>query len=112
MKRKALLISLSSKVKDQEIILVDKIELTEAKTKKMFEIFNNFKEKTGKDLSKGTLIVQPKSDRKISLSSRNIPKTKVVRADNLSPLEVLSYRYLLILSPKETVEIIGEKYQI
>jgi len=111
-KRKALFMSLSSKVRDKEIVLIDKIELDEVKTKKMLGIINNLKEKIGKDLKKGVLIVQPGSDRNISLSSRNIQKTKVIRADNLNLLEVLSYKYLLILSPEETIKLIEKKYEI
>jgi large subunit ribosomal protein L4 len=108
MKRKALLISLSSKVKDEELVLLDKLELTEAKTKKMAELFKNLKEKIGKDFSKGTLIVLAKSDQPIIRASRNIPKTKILNADNLNVLDVLSHKYLLML--QEAVKVIEKTY--
>ncbi|MBU1136889.1 50S ribosomal protein L4 [Patescibacteria group bacterium] len=111
MRRKALFMSLSSKVKDKEIVLIDKIELTEAKTKIMSQALNNLSSKMEKDFKKGTLIVLPSSDKKLSLASRNIQKIKLVGADNLNLLDILSHRYLLILSPKETVKIIEKKYK-
>lgn len=112
MSRKAFLMSLSSKVRDKEIVLVDKIELDEAKTKKMSETLNNLKLKTGKDFGKGTLIVLPSSDKKVSLASRNLEKIKPIQASNLNLLDILSYRYLLILSPEATIKVIKKRSQI
>lgn len=108
MKKKALLISLSSKVKDEELVLLDKLELTEAKTKKMAELFKNLEEKIGKDFSKGTLVVLAKSDRLIIRAGRNIPKVKILNANNLNILDVLSHKYLLM--PQESVKVIEKTY--
>ncbi len=108
MKRKALFMVLSSKVKDKEIILLDKIELAEAKTKKMVELFNNLKIKIKKDLFKGTLAVLASSEQEIIRATKNIPKIKTIRADSLNVLDILSYRYLLI--PQKAIEIIKETY--
>ena len=41
MRRKALFMSLSSKVKDESLVLLDKLELNQPKTKEIKEIFNN-----------------------------------------------------------------------
>jgi large subunit ribosomal protein L4 len=108
MKRKALLMVLSSKVKDKEMVLLDKLELAEAKTKQMAEIINSLKTKIKKDLDKGTLIVLPKTDQKITRAVRNIPKIKTIRADSLNVLDVLSHRYLLM--PQGAIEVIKETY--
>ena len=108
MKRKALFMVLSSKVKDKEIILLDKLELTEAKTKKMTEMINILKEKVKKNLDKGTLIVLAKSDRKISRAVNNIPKIKTIRADSLNVVDILSYQYFLM--PKQAIKVIEKTY--
>ena len=108
MKRQALLIVLSSKVKDKEMVLLDKLELAQAKTKQVMEVFNNLKTKIKKDLTKGTLIVLPKSDQKIIRAIKNIPKIKTIRADSLNVSDVLSYRYLLM--PQEAIEVIKKTY--
>jgi large subunit ribosomal protein L4 len=108
MKRKALLMVLSSKVKDQEIVLLDKIALAEGKTKQMIEMINNLKEKIKRDLDKSTLIVLPKTDLKISRAVRNIPKIKTIRADSLNVLDILNHQYLLVL--QDAIGVIGETY--
>ena len=108
MKRKALFMALSSKVKDKESILLDKLELTKAKTKKMAEILNKLKTKLKKDLDKGILIVLPAANEKIVKAARNIPKIKTIQADSLNVLDVLSYKYLLM--PQDAVKIIKETY--
>jgi len=108
MKRKALFMVLSSKVKDKEIVLLDKLELTEAKTKKMTEMINTLKEKIKKNLDKGTLIVLPKADQKISRAVNNIPKIKTIRADSLNVVDILSYQYFLM--PKQAIKVIEKTY--
>ncbi len=108
MKRRALLMTLTSKVKDKELVLLDKLELAESKTKLMVKIFNNLKNKFKKDLDKGTLVVLPQTDLKISRAVKNIPKIKTIRADSLNVLDILNHRYLLIL--QDSIEVIKKTY--
>lgn len=108
MKRQALLMTLSSKAKDEEIVLLDKLEMTEAKTKKMMEVINNLKEKIKKELTKGFLLVLPSIDQKISRAVNNIPKVKTIRADSLNILDILTHPYLLI--SQEAIEVIKKTY--
>lgn len=104
MKRKALFMVLTSKVKDNELILLDKLEIKEPKTKLMAEILENiFKEK-----KKSILVVIPKKDENIIRAIRNIPKTEILRADSLNVLDLLSFKYLLM--PKEAIETIKKTY--
>ena len=108
MKQKALLMTLSSKLKDKEMILLDKIELTKRKTKLMVEIINDLKTKLKKNLNKSVLIVLPKTDLKISQSVKNIPKIKTIRADSLNVLDILTHQYLLIL--QDSIKVIEKTY--
>jgi len=108
MKQKSLLMALSSKVKDEEIILLDKLDLTEAKTKKMAEILNKLKNGAKKDIDKGVLIVLPTVDQKIITASRNLPKIKTIQADSLNIYDILNYHYLLM--PKKSIKVIQEFY--
>lgn len=108
MKRKALLMALSSKVRDKEMVLLDKLELAQAKTRQIIEVFNNLKAKIKKDLTKGTLIVLSTSDQKIIRAVKNIPKIKTIRADSLNVVDVLSCRYLLVL--QGAIEVIKKTY--
>ena len=105
MKKKALLMTLSSKNKDKELFLLDKLELTEGKTKLMIEVFNNL----SKEFSiKSALVVLPKTDLKISRAVSNLPKIKTIRANSLNVLDILNHQYLIII--QDSIKIIKETY--
>jgi len=106
MKRAALFMALSSKVKDNELILLDKLEIKEPKTKILAEALGNILKKRPQSV----LIVIPKRDENIIRANRNIPYTKIIRADSLNILDLLSFKYLLM--PKETIKVIEKTYGI
>jgi len=109
MKRKALFMVLTSKVKDNELILLDKLEIKEPKTKIMVEAFKNlFKDDIKNKKQAGVLAVIPKKDENIIRAIRNIPRTKIIRADSLNVLDLLSFKYLLM--PKEAIKVIEKTY--
>lgn len=105
MKRKALFMVLTSKLKDDELILLDKLELKEPKTKLMAEILKNLKSTTQKSKF---LIIIPKKDESIIRANKNIAYTKTLRADSLNILDLLSFKYLLL--PKESIKVIEKTY--
>ena len=104
MKQKALFAILTSKVKDKELILLDKLELKEAKTKLMAKILGAILKKK----QKSVLVVTSKKDKNIIKANKNIPYTKTLRADSLNILDLLSFKYLLV--PKEAIKVIEETY--
>lgn len=108
MKQKALFIALSSKVQDKEIVLLDKLELVEVKTKKVAEILNKLGAKIKKDLTKSVLIVLPTANKEVVRAARNIPKIKSIKADSLNVYDILSHHYLLML--KGSIKVIQEFY--
>lgn len=121
MKRKALFMALSSKAKDGEILLLDELKLKEPKTRKMVEILENVSEASkeskgaekkmeAKTKKKGNefLVVIPEKNEAVARASRNIPTTKILRADSLNVLDVLSYKYLLM--PKKSIEAMKDTY--
>ncbi len=99
MKRKALFMVLTSKVKDNELILLDKLEMKEPKTKIMAEVLKKYP---------SVLVAIPKKDENITRATRNIPRAKIIRADSLNILDLLSFKYLLM--PKEAIKIIEKTY--
>lgn len=114
MKRKALLMALSSKVRDGELILLDKLEIAEAKTKKIIEILNKLKSQilklktTTQKPKLSFLIVLPKSDLNVIRAAKNIPQVATIGADSLNVVDVLRYKYLLI--PQEAIKMIQKTY--
>jgi len=102
-RKKALFMVLSAKVKNNLLILLDKIILEKGKTKKISEIFKKLPQK-----NESSLIVLPKVDKNIILAVRNLKKIKTIEARNLNCLDLLSFKYLIM--PKETVKIIKETF--
>ncbi len=104
MKKKAFLMSLSSKVKDKEMIVLDKITMDKISTKAFSEKLKKFK--LG---GKKTLLVMSKKNDKIEKSSRNLPWLTVKKVSDFNILDVLENKWLLIT--KDALTVIKEKYQ-
>ncbi|MBW2433376.1 MAG: 50S ribosomal protein L4 [Deltaproteobacteria bacterium] len=88
----ALKMALSSKLSDSELIVLDKIELEQVKTKDFVEILKNLK-------LDNTLIVADAENLNLELSSRNVPNVKVLRAQGLNVYDILKYKTLILLEP-------------
>ncbi|MEF8847100.1 MAG: 50S ribosomal protein L4 [Candidatus Paceibacterota bacterium] len=102
MKRKALFMALSSKVEDEELILVDDLSLEEIKTQKAKEILDNL------EIDDTCLVALGESNEKVFKSLRNLSKVQVMEARNLNALELLKYKYLVL--DKEAIKIIKETF--
>lgn len=114
MRAEALFSVLSKKLKDNEIIFVDSLEISEIKTKNALEIMRN--------LSKGSKIrvlasaTKPRvlttlftRNEKTEKSFRNLPQLEIVFLKNLNPLDVLNHKYLLIENPNESVKFLESR---
>jgi large subunit ribosomal protein L4 len=108
MKRKALFMVLSQKVRDNELILLDDLKVDQPKTKLMTKIIQNLREKIENFKKGSVLIAIPKKDQNLILAARNIPKVGILEARNLNCLELLNYKFLLM--PKESLEKIKETF--
>ncbi len=101
MKQRALFMTLSSKAKDNQLVLLDDIKLNQPKTKEVVgvlhnvsKLFNNYKStKTKKD---SILAVVDSKDRNLEKAFSNLPFASIVEARNLNALDVLKYKYLLM----------------
>ncbi len=118
-KKKALLMSLSDKASNKNIIFVDQLKLQEAKTKNFFKILENLKlreKKTTKEKkeamkvgesktgNKSVLVVLSGKDEAVKRSAKNISKVSVINADSLNIYDILRSKYLLM--PVGAIEII------
>jgi large subunit ribosomal protein L4 len=108
MKRKALLMVLSTKAKENLLILLDSLKIEKAKTKLMAELIKNLKLKIENFKEGSILIVIPQKNETIFRAGRNIPDVGIVEARNLNALDLLSFKYLLL--PKETIKVIKETF--
>jgi large subunit ribosomal protein L4 len=88
-RKEALLSALSLKNRDGKIIVVDKLELEEAKTKLMVKALAELKVTSA-------LIVISRPDATIERSSRNIPTVKVLRVEGLNVYDLIRYEHLIL----------------
>jgi large subunit ribosomal protein L4 len=88
----ALKMALSSKLRENELVVLDQFELDEIKTKKFVDVL-----KTLKLVS--ALIVTERHNDHLELSSRNVPNVKVLRTEGLNVYDILKYRMLVLLEP-------------
>lgn len=108
MKRKALFMALSDKFNNNLLIVLDGLKLEKVKTKFLAELIGNWRSKI-KNFKKGnTLIILPNYDKNIILSARNIPGVDTIWAGNLNALDVLSYKYLVLV--KESIKTIKDTF--
>ena len=106
MARRALFMVLSSKAKDKQLFVLDNIILENPKTKELAIILKNLSTLIGKNPK--ALLVLPVMEDKIKRSSKNLPNFSAVEARNLNPLEVLSYKYLVLV--KDSVEALNKTF--
>jgi len=89
-RRLALKMALSSKLSENKLFVLDKVELEEIKTRRMVEIIDRL------GIEK-PLFVIPGPDRKLELSSRNIPGVKVLYVEGLNVYDILDHQSLVLL---------------
>jgi len=89
-RRLALKMALSSKLKQDELLVVDEMPLERVKTK-------DFVEKTKALAVNNALIVTSGEDPHLALSTRNVPGVKVLRCEGLNVYDVLKYEKLVLL---------------
>lgn len=106
MARKALFMTLSSKARDKQIFVLDNIKLENPKTKEMAIILKNFSSLMGNKPS--TLLILPSMEDKVKRSSKNLTNFSAVEARNLNPLEILSYKYLVLL--KDSIDALNKTF--
>lgn len=88
-RKQALVAAVGSKIRNNELIVVDSLKLQDHKTKNLVKILQALK------LEK-TLVVFSEEDPNFSLASRNIPTLKCVHSSGLNVYDVLNHKNLLV----------------
>lgn len=102
-RRLAMKSALSSKVMDNEMIVVDAISMNEYKTKAMMEMLKAI----GAE-GKKALIVMPEADPKVIKSASNIPGVKTALVNTINVYDILSCDRFIVA--KDAVAKIEEVY--
>jgi large subunit ribosomal protein L4 len=88
----ALKMALSSKLQANELVVLDKFELKQIKTKDFVDILN------GLNLTNALIVTETKNEN-LELSSRNVNDIKVLRSEGLNVYDILKYQKLILLEP-------------
>jgi large subunit ribosomal protein L4 len=101
-KRLALKSALSSKVLDNNIIVLDELKFGAIKTKEMAGVLNNLK------VDSSALIVLPAVDEIVVKSARNIENVKTACINTINTYDILKYKKFIVT--KEAVAKLEEVY--
>ncbi|MBI4155677.1 MAG: 50S ribosomal protein L4 [Candidatus Zambryskibacteria bacterium] len=112
MKAKALYTVLSKKFKDNEITFVDEIKLPGIKTKLAKEIMDSLFAEASKKKSNAILLSIPSKDKNVEKSFHNFSNVKVDEIRNMSPLDILKYKYVVITNPDRGLAMIVNKLKV
>lgn len=114
MKTKALYTILSKKLKSGEILFLDTVSISEIKTKKAAEVMASLSkisgfEKLGTSKKKVAYLALSAKDKNIEKSFANLPTVSLGEIKNVSPLNLLNYKYLVIANPEEGVKALSSR---
>lgn len=115
-KKKALNMILSDKVNNNKLFIVEKLEIDEAKTKKMIEILKNFNKlfsdakEAGRIKSNKILMVYANKAGSLIKAGKNIKKLKIIGANNLNIKDILDYEYIMMA--KDGIKIVENLYKL
>lgn len=101
-RRLAIKSALSSKVIDNNIIVLDQLSFAQPKTKEFVALLNNLK------VDRKALVVTKDFEDNVALSARNIPGVKFVTAEGVNVLDVLVHDKLIIT--KDAVQKVEEVF--
>ncbi len=102
LKRVAMKSALSSKVKENEIIIIDELSFKEPKTKEMKEFLEKVK------AEKKALIVTPDTDTNVVKSAANLPGIKTTQVGQLNIYDIINHTSFIVT--KDAVKKIEEVY--
>jgi len=101
-KRLALKSALTSKVNENDVMVLDKLTFEGIKTKQMVNVLNNLKVETS------ALLVLSDKDEMVEKSARNIPGVKTALVNTINVFDVLKHEKFIIT--KDAVSKVEEVY--
>jgi len=99
-RRLALKSALSTKVQNNELLVLEALSIAAPKTKEMTAVLNSFK------ADRKVLIVTSEYDQNVALSSRNIPGAKIVDAAGINVLDLVAHDKVIVT--KEAIAKVEE----
>ena len=89
-RRLALKMAFSSKLKQENLVVLDEFGLDTIKTREFVKVINALN-------TKNALIITEKKNEALELSARNVPNIKVLRVEGLNVYDILKYENVVLL---------------
>ena len=89
-KRLAMKMALSSKLKEENLVVLDELDLERIKTKDFLEVIDALN-------TQNVLIITEKTNEHLVLSARNVPGTKVLKVEGMNVYDILKYKNVVLL---------------
>ena len=114
MKTKALFVTLSQKLADNKMIFVDDFKMAEIKTAGAMRVMEHLATIDGfttlnTPKHNNVLVLVPEKTPEIAKSFRNLPHVTVKEIRNVNPVDVMTYRYLIVEKPIVSTDILSLK---
>jgi large subunit ribosomal protein L4 len=100
-RRSALCSALSLKAQEGLLKVVDRLDITEPKTKQMVSFLKDL------GVEKAALLLLVGDNSNVQLAARNLPRVKVLRVEGVNTYDLLAYDYLICA--KETIMELQER---
>jgi large subunit ribosomal protein L4 len=116
MRIKALFTVLSEKFKKGQVLFVEELSLKNIKTKDAVSVVNDLSKISGFEKMVGgknpnTYITVPAKSDVLKKSFANIKTVEIDEIKNMNPVDLLSFRYVVISQPKESIAFLGGKIE-
>ncbi len=113
-KAKALATVLSQKNADAEIIFVDALTFAEPKTAQGKQIIKALAKGTGYTAlatkrKNAAVVILPTRNEMVEMSFRNFGNIEVIQAKDINPVDLLTYKYVVMADPTNTIELISKR---
>jgi large subunit ribosomal protein L4 len=114
MKAKALASVLSKKFADQEILALDAINLDIPKTATIKTILKALADGSGQvtlatKRKNAAVVVIPRRSEVVEKSFRNFGHVEVVQAKDVNPVDLLTYKFVVLVEPNDTLSVIEKR---
>ena len=108
LKRKALYIVLSKKLKEGEVLLLNNLVLPEIKAKEAKTVLGSLSKIKGYEalsrIKNTAFVIIPSKNKNVEKSFQNFSNLSVGEARNLNLLDVLTYKYVIMVNPEESLK--------
>jgi len=116
-KAKALASVLSKKLADEEVLFVEDLNFTEPKTKEAKTVIAALAAGSGRETlatkrRNAALVILADRNLAVEKSFRNFGNIEVIQAKDVNPVELLTYKYVVVVNAPASVEVLEKRVTV